>query len=107
MTLGGCTPATVWATPEKDSAPKAYLAKMAIDDLRAMHADAVASNGGRPAAIKVPAAGDVVAPAVAGNTVVTLSNGETRELKPREVAMCTDMKIDLKTYAATKPAKKG
>ena len=34
------------------------------------------------------------------------SNGETSEVSPREVAMCAEQKIDLKTYAARKAATK-
>lgn len=92
VTLGGMAPAMVWAD-DKSSAPKGYLAAMALADLRAMHADAVkaSAKGGKVIQIKAP-------PSVGGDVV---------ELSAREVAMCAEMKIDPKDYAARKRAKKG
>ncbi len=89
VTLAGRAPATVWASEAKESAPKPYLMSMPIADLRAMHADEVKANAGRP----------VVKPPVAAGGVEALS--------ARELAMCAEMKIDPKDYAARKPVKKG
>lgn len=101
VSLGGRAPATIWAD-DSATKPKARYLTMPIADLREMHADEVKANSGR-AAITAPATGA----APAGTTVVTLANGETRELTAREVATCLEMKVDLKDYAARTPAKKG
>lgn len=81
----GRSPATVWAD-DKCSAPKSYLASMPLDEFRAYVSDAV------KAAPKVAPKAPVKTAAV--------------ELSARELAMCVEMKIDPKTYAASKPAKK-
>jgi phage I-like protein len=86
VSLAGRAPATVWAD-DKSSAPKAYLAAMPIADLRAMHADAIKASGGKPSAVKPP----VVA-------------ADSHGLSARELAMCSEMKIDPKDYAARKAA---
>lgn len=87
VTLGGVAPSRVWAD-DKCSAPKKYLASLSIEDFREFVADTLAS--GKPApAPKVPAK--------ASNAV---------ELSARELAMCAEMKIDPKDYAARKPSKK-
>jgi phage I-like protein len=83
--LGGLAPAAVWAD-EKADKPASYLAAMAIGDFRAFVA---ASTKGRKADPKAPPSGDAV---------TTLS--------ARELAMCAEMKIDPKQYAANKPTRK-
>ncbi len=89
VTLAGRAPATVWATSDKDSAPKPYLVSMPIADLRAMHADEIKANGKRPQAITPPAGDGADGP---------------QTLSARESAMCVEMKIDPKDYAARKAA---
>lgn len=102
VTLGGRVPATIWAD-DKSTAPKPYLAAMPIADLRTMHADTVKANG-LPAAITPPVGADA---AVAGGKDIALDDGRVVTLSARECAMCTEMKLDPKTYAASKPPKKG
>jgi hypothetical protein len=103
VTLAGRAPATVWATPDSQT-PKAYLASMPIADLRAMHADEIKANGGKRGEIKPPPGGGEIAPA--GGMIVTLANGATEALSARELAVCTEMKVEPKDYAARKAATK-
>ncbi len=84
---GRKAPAEVWAD-DKATAPKKYLAAMPIADFREFVADANKASAKKPD-VRPPAKGDAVA-----------------ELSARELAMCAEMKIDPKTYAASKPAKK-
>jgi phage I-like protein len=100
---GGRAPANVWADPDTKTL-KSYLASMPIADFRAYVDDAIKASTGKPALKPPPAEGGAAPASATANTIVALSNGEKRTLKPREVAMCKEMNIDLKDYAATKPA---
>ncbi len=83
--LGGLAPAAVWAD-DKASAPATYLAAMPIAEFRRF---VTASTAGRkPTGVRAPT----------GDSLSTLS--------ARELAMCTEMKIDPKQYAANKPTRK-
>lgn len=99
--LGAETPAT---TGLADGKLCARLLSEPLDEQNKRVAVMLAAKGGKGDELKPPAAD--TKPAKNGDLVVTLSNGEKRTLKSREVAMCTEMKIDLKDYAATKPAEK-
>lgn len=104
VTLAGKAPATVWADPlAKEPAPKPRFLSMKIEDLREMHADEIKAKGGKPVALSAPASQPL---APIGGQVITLADGSTRTLSAREAAMCTEMKIDPKDYAARKPVKK-
>jgi hypothetical protein len=81
--LGGLAPAAVWKD-EEATAPASYLASMSIGDFRAFVA---ASTKGRKADPKAPTTA-------------------TETLSARELAMCAEMKIDPKQYAANKPTRK-
>jgi hypothetical protein len=83
--LGGLAPAAVWSD-ESATAPASYLASMLIGDFRRFVS---ASTKGRKADPKAP----------------TSASGTTT-LSQRELAMCAEMKIDPKTYAANKPNRK-
>jgi len=82
VTLAGRAPANVWATSVAGAPPKGYLASMPIADLREYHADAVKAHAGKPAASKPP------------------TGGAEEGLSARVLAMCAEMKIDPKDYAA-------
>lgn len=99
--LGAETPATTGLNEGKLCA---RLLSEPLDEQNKRVAVMLAAKGGKGDDLKPPAGGSKTS--TNGNTIVKLSNGETRTLKPREVAMCTEMKIDLKDYAATKPAEK-
>ncbi len=84
--LGGLAPAAVWSD-DSAAAPASYLAAMPIADFRKFVA---ASTKGRKADPKAPS-----------------SDAGAVTLSARELAMCAEYKIDPKTYAASKPSKKG
>lgn len=96
VTLGGCSPATVWATPDA-KAPKGYLASMSIADFREYVADAIKANAGKPVTPKAPTAD---APS-AGDRVFETPHGSVT-LSAREIAGCTSAKADPAVYAANK-----
>ncbi len=87
VTLAGRAPSTVWADANC-SAPKKYLSALSIEDFREYVADALASKSAKPAP-KAP-----------------IKASADAQLSARELSMCAELKIDPKTYAASKPAKK-
>lgn len=84
----GRAPATVWADPFVKGVPKPYLAAMSLSDLRA-HVDDEIAVAGKSVALRPP------------------RQGGDDEIKPREVAMCAELGVDVKSYAARKVAAKG
>ncbi len=94
VSLGGRAPATVWATPESVD-PKPYLAKMPIADLRAMHADEIASKGGKVVQVKPPVT-------ASASTFETPHGPFT--LSAREIANCGNDPKKMAKYAATRAA---
>jgi ribosomal protein L12E/L44/L45/RPP1/RPP2 len=96
-------------TPATTGLAKGKLCKRLLDEPLDEQTERVAvllaAKGGKmPAEVKPP----VVTTAIGadGSTEFTLADGRVVSLSAREVAMCTEMKIDPKTYAGRKPAKK-
>ena len=81
--LGRETPGLAWADP-KGTKPAEPWASMPIATLRARVAAFTAAGGTAP--------------------VRTPTQSQTTELSPREIAMCAELKVDPKTYAAKKSA---
>lgn len=99
--LGVEIPATAWSD-EKGTVPVERLAKEPIAELRSRVAALSAAPGGLRTAPKAPASGGSAAP---GGKDVTLDDGKVVALSAREVAMCGEMKVDPKEYAAKKAGK--
>lgn len=101
VTLAGRAPATVWATPDAGSAPKPYLASMPLADLRAMHADAVASHGGkqapRPPTAKLHASGDAT-----GSKDYVVDGGKRITLTALDHQYAKDANCSPEVYATLK-----
>jgi phage I-like protein len=112
LVQAGEPPATAWkdplvATNRAKRKPAEPWASMPIDALRTRAKTlSAAKGGGKPApGIKPPPSGGA-APAADGSRDIVLDNGRTVTLSAREIAMCTEMKIDPKDYAGRKPPKK-
>lgn len=98
--LGAEFPSTVWADDAATTLKPRWL-KLSIGDLRELANEQRAARGGARAPITPPADGNTGA---GGLTVQTPAGPVT--LSAREVAMCAELEVDPKEYAANKPAKK-
>jgi phage I-like protein len=101
--LGAETPHTTGLAKGKLCA---RLLSEPLDEQNDRVAALLAAKGGKfPAEDpKLPPSGGEAA--VGGGQNVTLDDGRVVTLSAREVAMCAQMKIDVKSYAAKKPSKK-
>jgi hypothetical protein len=97
-------------TPATTGLAKGKLCKRLLDEPLDEQTERVAvllaARGGKMPTEAKPPVGSVVADAD-GSKDVVLDDGRTVKLSARELAMCTEMKIDPKTYAGRKPPKKG